>query len=92
MVSNILDNFDDIDSEEQSMFVNLNIRNRRQKLHYNMSFETEMHDIYEPIYTSEEETSSASRSDTSSSYYSQEYNSEAEAESSQSCSSCISSQ
>jgi len=29
MVSNILDNFDDIDSEEQSMFINLNIRNRR---------------------------------------------------------------
>ena len=29
MVSNILDNFDDIDPEEQSMFMNLNIRNRR---------------------------------------------------------------
>lgn len=29
MVSNMLENFEDIDPEEQSMFMNLNIRNRR---------------------------------------------------------------
>ena len=29
MISNMLDNFDEINSEEQSMFLNLNIRNRR---------------------------------------------------------------
>ena len=29
MVSNMLENFEDIDQEEQSMFMNLNIRNRR---------------------------------------------------------------
>lgn len=29
LVSNILDNFEDIDPEEKSMFMNLNIRNRR---------------------------------------------------------------
>jgi hypothetical protein len=29
LVSNILENFEDIDPQEQSMFLNLNIRNRR---------------------------------------------------------------
>ncbi len=67
MVSNILDNFDDIDSEEQSMFINLNIRNRRQKCIYNMSFETVVFDIYNPEYSSDEESSSSGSSATSSS-------------------------
>ena len=48
MISNMLDNFEEIDPEEQSMFLNLNIRNRRQKILHNMSFETECFDIYEP--------------------------------------------
>jgi hypothetical protein len=65
LVSNILDEMDDIDPEEQSMFMNLNIRNRRQKILHKLSFETEAFDIYDPIYTSEEESNS--NSDTSSS-------------------------
>jgi hypothetical protein len=65
LVSNILDNFDDIDPEEQSMFMNLNIRNRRQKILHKLSFETEVFDIYDPMYTSDE--ASNSNSDTSSS-------------------------
>jgi hypothetical protein len=81
LVSNILDNFEEIDPEEQSMFMNLNIRNRRQKILYKLSFETEVYDIYDPVYTSEEdesdsETSSSSegtsRSNQSSSQNSQE--------------------
>ena len=62
MISNLLDNFDEIDPEEQSMFLNLNIRNRRQKLLHNMSFETECFDIYDPQFTSEEENDSSSGS------------------------------
>lgn len=58
MVSNILDNFDDIDPEEQSMFMNLNIRNRRQKILHKMSFESDTFDVYNPVYTSEESNSS----------------------------------
>lgn len=65
LVSKILDEFDDIDPEEQSMFMNLNIRNRRQKIIHKLSFETEVFDIYDPMYTSDEE--SGSNSDTSSS-------------------------
>lgn len=42
------------------MFLNLNIRNRRQKLLHNMSFETDCYDIYDPQFTSEEENSSSS--------------------------------
>ena len=56
MVSNILGEFDDIDPEEQSMFMKLNIRNRRQKILHKLSFETEAFDIYDPIYTSDEES------------------------------------
>jgi hypothetical protein len=67
MVSNILDNILEIGSDEQSMFINLNIRNRRQKVLHNISFETEMYDIYDPYFTSEDESS-----DTSSSYESSE--------------------
>ena len=65
LVSKILDEFDDIDPEEQSMFMNLNIRNRRQKILHKLSFETEVFDIYDPMYTSDED--SDSNSDTSSS-------------------------
>jgi hypothetical protein len=56
LVSNILDGFDDIDSEDQSMFINLNIRNRRQKILHNISFETEFYDIYNPLFSSDEES------------------------------------
>lgn len=65
MVSNILDNFDDIDPEEQSMFMNLNIRNRRQKILHKMSFESEEFDVYNPVFTSEESNSNSSNSDSS---------------------------
>ena len=65
LVSNILDNFDDIDPQEQSMFMNLNIRNRRQKILHKLSFETEGHDIYDPVYTSEEEDSDSDSSTSS---------------------------
>lgn len=47
------------------MFMNLNIRNRRQKILHKLSFETEAFDIFDPVYTSEEESNS--NSDTSSS-------------------------
>jgi len=40
------------------MFLNLNIRNRRQKILHNLSFETDVFDIYDPVYTSEEESNS----------------------------------
>ena len=53
-----MDNFDDIDSDEQSMFIHLNIRNRRQKILHNISFETEAYDIYNPDFSSEEESDS----------------------------------
>lgn len=75
LVSNILDNFEDIDPEEQSMFMNLNIRNRRQKILHNISFETEFYDVYNPVFTSEEESSSSSGSSSeeqSSNSYAQE--------------------
>ena len=65
LVSNILDNFDDIDPEEQSMFMNLNIRNRRQKILHKISFETDVYDIYDPVYTSEEEDSDSDTSTSS---------------------------
>ena len=55
MISNILGNFEDIDPGEQSMFVNLHIRNKRQKVLHNTSFETEFFDIYDPHFTSQEE-------------------------------------
>lgn len=60
MISNMLDNFEEIDPEEQSMFINLNIRNRRQKILHKMSFETDCYDIYDPHFTSEEENSDSS--------------------------------
>lgn len=68
MVSNMLENFDDIDPEDQSMFMNLNIRNRRQKILHNVSFESEMYDVYAPVFTSDEEsiTSNSESSMTSS--------------------------
>jgi hypothetical protein len=49
------------------MFMNLNIRNRRQKIIHNISFETELYDIYDPVFSSEEEsqTSSSDSSNTS---------------------------
>ena len=72
MVSNILDNFEDIDSDEQSMFINLNIRNRRQKILHNISFETDVFDIYNPSYSSD---SSSSGSYTTSSIASSSSNS-----------------
>lgn len=65
LVSNILENFEDIDPAEQSMFMNLNIRNRRQKILHNLSFETEVFDIYDPVYTSEEESNSDDQTYTS---------------------------
>lgn len=48
------------------MFLNLNIRNRRQKLLHNLSFESEFYDVYDPNFTSEdeEEDSNASSSGT----------------------------
>lgn len=65
LVSNILDNFEEIDPEEQSMFMNLNIRNRRQRIIHNLSFETEIYDIYDPVYTSEEDLSDSETSSSS---------------------------
>ena len=59
------ENFEDIDPAEQSMFMNLNIRNRRQKILHNLSFETEVFDIYDPVYTSEEESNSDDQTYTS---------------------------
>lgn len=56
MVNNILDEFDDIKSEDQSMFINLNIRNRRQKVLFNISFESEFYDIYNPEFSSQEDS------------------------------------
>ncbi len=44
----MLENFEEINSEDQSMFINLNIRNRRQKILHDLSFETEVYDIYDP--------------------------------------------
>ena len=44
----MLENFEEINSEDQSMFINLNIRNRRQKILNDLSFETEVYDIYDP--------------------------------------------
>ena len=38
------------------MFMNLNIRNRRQKILHNVSFESEMYDVYAPVFTSDEES------------------------------------
>ena len=56
--------------------MNLNIRNRRQKILHNLSFETEICDIYDPVFTSEEDTnsddSSSSGSQETSSYASEE--------------------
>jgi hypothetical protein len=40
LCSNILGGFNDIDSDEQSLFINLNIRNRRQKILHKISFES----------------------------------------------------
>ena len=65
LVSNILENFEDIDPAEQSMFMNLNIRNRRQKILHKISFETEVYDIYDPVFSSDY-TSSGSSSESSS--------------------------
>ena len=48
MISNMLENFEEINSEDQSIFINLNIRNRRQKILHDLSFETEAFDIYDP--------------------------------------------
>ena len=48
MISNMLENFEEINSEDQSIFINLNIRNRRQKILHYLSFETEAYDIYDP--------------------------------------------
>ena len=47
------------------MFMNLNIRNRRQKILHKLSFETEVYDIYDPVYTSEEEDSDSDTSTSS---------------------------
>jgi len=46
------------------MFMNLNIRNRRQKILHNVSFESEFYDVYAPVFTSDEE-SITSNSDSS---------------------------
>ena len=54
LMSRILENLEDIDPEEEQMFMNLNIRNRRQKILHNLSFETRIFDVYDPVYTSEE--------------------------------------
>lgn len=36
----------------------INVRNRRQKVLENISFESEVHNIYDPYFTSEEELDS----------------------------------
>ena len=66
LVSNILENFEDIDPEEQSMFINLNIRNRRQRILHKISFETEVYDIYDPVFSSDYSSSGSSSSTSSS--------------------------
>lgn len=53
LASNILGGFNEIDSDDQSMFINLNIRNRRQKILHNISFESEFYDIFNPEFSSE---------------------------------------
>jgi hypothetical protein len=45
--------------------MNLNIRNRRQKILHKLSFETEVYDIYDPVYTSDEEESDSETSSSS---------------------------
>jgi len=40
--------------------MNLNIRNRRQKILHKTSFETEVYDIYDPVFTSDEESETSS--------------------------------
>jgi hypothetical protein len=55
MISNILENFEEINSEEQSIFLNLNIRNRRQKILHEISFETQYYDIYDPYFSSSQD-------------------------------------
>jgi hypothetical protein len=62
LASNILGGFNDIDSEEQSMFINLNIRNRRQKILHNISFESQFYDIFNPDFTSDEDNSEMTES------------------------------
>lgn len=83
MISNMLDNFEEIDPEEQSMFINLNIRNRRQKILHKMSFETDCYDIYDPHFTSEEEGSSSSSGSSGSSNSSSVYGSQDESSNTQ---------
>lgn len=52
-------------SLDESNFCNLNMRNRRQKRLENISFESEVHNIFDPYYTSEEELDDISSSNLS---------------------------
>jgi hypothetical protein len=51
--------------------MNCNIRNRRQKILHNISFDTEVYDIYSPMFTSDESESESSSSSGSSSLVSE---------------------
>ncbi len=50
---------------DESNFGNINLRTRRQKVLQNISFESDFHNIYDPLYTSEEEDSSVNLEDSS---------------------------
>ena len=50
------------ESLDESQFGNINFRTRRQKILADISFESEVHNVYDPYFTSEEELDSISNS------------------------------
>lgn len=65
-VSNIFGGFTEAEAD-QSMLVNCLVRTRRQKIVMQISFESEVHDIYDPVFSSQESGSYDSSSTSSSS-------------------------
>ena len=65
-ISNIFGGFTEAEAD-QSMLVNCLVRTRRQKIVMQISFESEVHDIYDPAFSSQESGSYDSSSTSSSS-------------------------
>eukprot|EP00347_Sterkiella_histriomuscorum_P006523 403352441 len=63
---------------DQSNFLNVNLRTRRQRVLQNISFESEFFNIYDPCYTSQEGDSSVNLEDTESQHFSKDLEEEDE--------------
>jgi hypothetical protein len=61
---------------DETNFVNIHLRTRRQKVLFQISFESDCHNIYEPNFTSDEDDDSVNLEDSESEYCTESYDNE----------------